>query len=484
MNCTGQTAEHLLFALFNLNREAYLAFEDRMRTVRIANGQGFWGDSLEAPVEQVKRGPIDYLTLDYLAEITMSIMQKQRARDPQSGYARDFVSMIERILPELVSRNIKVVANAGGVNCEACRDAVITAARNAGFAGKGVKIAVVAGDDIMDRLDDYISRGIELKNQDTGEPLSSIRPLVQSANVYFGGRSVAEALKAGGQIVITGRCTDTGLALGPMIHEFGWASDDWDRLASGTIAGHTVECGAQCTGGNCLYDWETIPNLADVGYPIIEASEDGTFVITKHEGTGGRITVPSIKEQLLYEMGDPRSYITPDCVADFTTIQLEQSAENRVRFSGIKGRPATEFYKVSISYSAGWKSVGSLVYSWPDALKKAQAADRVFRERMDRLGLRFDHIVTEYVGADACHGAAAGEPSPDLAEVTWRIGVRSQDKKPVERFGREIAPLVLNGPPSVTGFAGGRPKAEEIIAYWPALIPKKEVEPRISVIEA
>lgn len=454
-----------------------------MKTIRIGNGQGFWGDSLEAPVELVRRGPLDYLTLDYLAEVTMSIMQKQRARDPRSGYARDFVAMIERILPEIVERNIRVIANAGGVNPEACRDAVIEAARRAGLGGK-LKVGIVAGDDVMHKLDDFIARGVELKNLDTGEPLSEVRSMVQSANVYLGGGQVAECLGQGAQIIIAGRVTDTGLALGPMIHEFKWARDDWDRLASGTIAGHTVECGAQTTGGNCLVDWETIPNMADIGYPIIEAREDGTFTITKHEGTGGRITVAGVKEQLVYEMGDPHEYITPDCIADFTSIHLEQEAKDRVRFSGIKGRPATDMYKVSISYSAGWKAVGSLVYGWPDALKKAQAADRVLRERLDRLGLRFDHVLTEFVGANACNGPMAGDPSPDLAEVAFRIGVRSSDKAAVERFTRELAPLVLNGPPTVTGFASGRPKAEEIIAYWPALIPKSEVAPEISIVEA
>jgi len=454
-----------------------------MKTVRIANGQGFWGDSLQAPIEQVRRGAIDYLTLDYLAEITMSIMQKQRARDPRSGYARDFVSMIGDILPDLVERNIKVVANAGGVNPEACRDAVVDLARKKGYAGK-TKVGIVAGDDIMHRLDDFISRGIELKNLDTGEPLASVRDRVQSANVYFGGRPVAECLSRDAQIVIAGRVTDTGLTLGPMIHEFGWDAADWDNLAAGTIAGHTIECGAQCTGGNCLIDWETIPNMWDIGYPIVEASPDGTFVITKHAGTGGRITVASIKEQLLYEMGDPKEYITPDCIADFTTISLEQAGPDRVRFSGIKGRPFTNLYKVSISYSAGWKAIGSLVYAWPDAYKKAQAADSVLRQRLEHLGLKFDSVLTEFVGVDACHGPLSGEPSPDIAEVTFRIGVRSDDKSAVERFTREIAPLVLNGPPTVTGFAGGRPKTEEIIAYWPALIPKTEVTPEISVVEA
>jgi hypothetical protein len=454
-----------------------------VRPIRIANGQGFWGDSLQAPIDLVRRGPIDYLTLDYLAEITMSIMQKARARDPKAGYARDFVAMVDEVLPELAAKGIKVVANAGGVNPEACLAAVADAVSRRGLAGK-INVGIVAGDDIMGRLDQYLERGIELRNLDTGAPLAAVRNLVRSANVYFGGRSIADALDRGAQIVITGRCTDTGLTLGPMIHEFQWAPDDWDKLAAGTIAGHTIECGAQCTGGNCLVDWETIPDMADIGYPIVEARPDGSFTITKHQGTGGRITVASIKEQLLYEMGDPREYITPDCIADFTTIRLEQEWPDRVRFSGVKGRPATDSYKVSISYSAGYKATGTLVYAWPDAYKKAQSADRIVRERLTRLGLEFDEVATEFVGVNACHGPMSGPPAPDIAEVQFRIGVRSGDKASVERFTREIAPLVLNGPPTVTGFAGGRPKVEEIVAYWPALMPKSEVAPEISVSEA
>ena len=446
--------------------------------IRIANGQGFWGDSLEAPLEQLRRGPLDYLTLDYLAEVTMSILQKQRSRDPSAGYARDFVEMVGRGAADIVDKNVRVVANAGGVNPEACRDAVAKA-----LNGPGIKIGIVAGDDILSRLDDLIGRGVELKSMDTGEALASIRPRVQSANVYFGAAPIASALALGAQIVITGRTTDTGLVLGPMMHEFRWMRDDWDKLAAGTIAGHTVECGAQCTGGNCQVDWESIPDFAGIGYPIVEAEPDGTFVITKHRGTGGRVTVESVKEQLLYEMGDPHEYITPDCIADFTTIQLEQCGSDRVRFSGIRGKPATNFYKVSISYSAGFKAIGMLAYSWPDAYAKAQAADRILRARLDHLGLKFDAIRSEFVGVNACHGPLAGEPSSDVAEVGLRIGVRSAYRTPVERFTKEIAPLALNGPPVVTGLGSGRPKVEEIVAYWPALIPKSEVSPQISIQE-
>ncbi|MEP6819998.1 MAG: acyclic terpene utilization AtuA family protein [bacterium] len=452
------------------------------KTVRIAAGQGFWGDLPEAPVRQVEGGPIDYLMLDYLAEVTMSIMQKQRSRDPSAGYAKDFVPLMKQILPACVARNIRVTANAGGVNVEGCAAAVREVALELGLAGK-LRIGMVTGDDIMAKLDGLLGRGIELRNMDTGEPLSTVRDRIQSANVYLGAAPMLEALNRGAQVVITGRATDTGLTLAPLMHEFGWAPDDWNKIAAGTIAGHIIECGAQCSGGNCQYEWRSIPNLADVGFPIVEASPDGSFVITKHERTGGWVIIPSVKEQLVYEMGDPHSYITPDCVADFTTVRLEYEGRDRVRVFGIEGRPATETFKVSISYSAGYKAVGTLVYSWPDAYDKAQSADRILRARLDLLGLKFDHILTEFVGANATHGPLAGKPSADLPEVQLRVGVRSEDRSSVERFTKEIAPLVLTGPPGVTGFAGGRPKVEEIVAYWPALMPKSEIVPAVNIIE-
>ncbi|HEV8371375.1 MAG TPA: acyclic terpene utilization AtuA family protein [Pyrinomonadaceae bacterium] len=451
--------------------------------IRVAAGQGFWGDLPDAPVRQVEGGAIDYLMLDYLAEVTMSIMQKQKARDPNAGYAKDFVPLMRRILAICVERNIRVTANAGGVNVKGCADAVREVAGELGLSGK-VRIGIVTGDDIMSRLDEFLDRGIELRNMDSGDPLASVRDRIQSANVYLGAWPMVEALNSGAQVVITGRATDTGLTLAPLIYEFGWRSDDWDKLAAGTIAGHIIECGAQASGGNCQFDWQNIPDLANVGFPIAEGFPDGSFVITKHSGTGGRVNLPAVKEQLVYEMGDPREYITPDCVADFTTIQLEDNGENRVQVFGIKGRPATDSFKVSISYSAGFKAVGTLVYSWPDAYAKAQAANRILRERLERLGLRFDQILSEFVGANATHGPLAGTPSAETPEVQLRVGVRGSDRSAVERFTKEIAPLILTGPPAVTGFAGGRPKVEEIVAYWPALIPKEVIAPKVEVLEA
>ena len=452
-------------------------------TVRVAAGQGFWGDSLEAPYRQVTGGPIDYLMMDYLAEVTMSILQKQKSRDPALGYATDFVPLMERLLPILVERGIKVTANAGGVNPRACAQAVAETARRLGLAGK-LRIGVVTGDDLLGRLDGLLARGHTLQNLDTGRPLYDVRDRVLSANAYLGAGPLVAALRQGADVVITGRVTDTGLTLAPLMQAFRWPADAWDLLAAGTVAGHAIECGAQATGGNCLVDWQRIPDLANVGYPIVEAHPDGTFAIVKHEGTGGRITVAGVTEQLVYEMGDPTAYITPDCVADFTTIQLAQAGKDRVRVSGVRGKPATDKLKVSVAYFYGYKAVGTLVYAWPDAYKKAQAADRVLRQRLQDLGLQFEAVLTEFVGVDATHGPLARRAAmDDVPEVQLRVGVRSPNKAAVERFTREIAPLILNGPPSVTGFAGGRPKPEEIVAYWPALIDKGMVEPCVELVD-
>lgn len=443
--------------------------------IRIANGQGFWGDWLEAPVRLVEQGPIDYLILDYLAEITMSILQKQKEADVALGYARDFPPLMGRIAAKLRQRNVKVIANAGGVNPIACALEVRRVAPQ-------LKVAVVLGDDIFPRLDELMAAGHAMANMETGVPLSTIRSRVLSANAYIGAFPLAEALATGADVVIAGRSTDTALALAPMVHRFGWKPDEFDKLAAGTIAGHIVECGAQCTGGNCQADWKSIPDMANIGYPIIEAEPDGSFVITKHHGTGGRVSLDSVKEQLLYELGDPLNYITPDCTADFTSIRLKDDGADRVRVSGIRGGPRTPMLKLSISYAYGWKAIGTLVYSTPEAIEKAQAADRIVRERLGQLGLKFEEIYTEILGWNACHGKAA-PANANPAEVQLRIGVRGEDRKAIDRFTRELAPLVLNGPPTATGFGDGRPPVREVVAYWPALIPRELISTSIEVFE-
>lgn len=448
--------------------------------IRIASGQGYWGDLPQAPYWQVTNGPADYLVMDYLAEVTMSILQKQKSRDSKLGYAKDLLPVMEQILPVITQKNIRVITNGGGVNPQACRDAIFEIARKTGV--KGLRIGVVYGDDIYGRIDELLNAGHDLKNMDTGESLRKVRDRLQSANVYFGAFPIAEALAQGAQIVLTGRATDTGLTLAPMIYEFGWSEKDFDKLASGIVAGHILECGGQSSGGNFLKDWRSVPDLAHIGFPVAEAHPDGTAYITKHPGTGGLVSVDTVKEQLLYEIGDPTEYITPEVVADFTSIRLEEAGENRVKVSGVKGRAPTDSYKVSMAYSDGYYAVGTLTYGWPDALEKAQAADKIMRRRLADLGYKYDEFHTEYLGYNSCHGPLSPMPS-ELNEVVMRVAVRGHDRDAVDAFGRQLVPLVLTGPPTVTGFGGGRPKPQDVVAYWPALLSKSLAAPSVEVVE-
>jgi hypothetical protein len=433
--------------------------------IRIANAGGYWGDDLGQFKRQVELGPVDYVTLDFLAEITMSIMQKQRARDPKAGYARDFVSQVEQALPILVERGIKVITNAGGVNPLACRGALMERIQQHGHA---LEVAAVVGDDLMGRVGELNASGVSLDSMDDGAPFQAIRDRLSSANAYFGAWPVVEALRSGARIVVTGRCTDTGITLAPMIHAFGWGPGDWDRLASGIVAGHIVECGAQSTGGN-FTDWKRVRRYEEIGYPVLEVSADGSFVVTKHPGTGGAVTVRTVSEQLLYEMGDPRSYVTPDVVADFGTIRLEQAGKDRVRVWGIRGRPAPSSLKVSASYFDGWKASGALIISAPEAVAKARAFADLFWKR---LGLEFAECHTELVGHSACWGPLA--PENDPPEVLLRLSARDRDKDKLELFSRMVPAVILSGPPGVA-VTGGRPQIQEVVAYWPALVPRDRV---------
>ncbi len=450
--------------------------------IRIASGQGFWGDLIEAPYWQVTKGPIDYLVMDYLAEVTMSILQKQKNKNPDLGYARDIPGLMKKILPICKEKGIKVITNGGGVNPVACAEAIIKVAKDIGI--KNLKIGVVVGDDIKDKIDDVISAGCELNNMETGESVKTVKDKILSANVYFGAFPIVEALQIGAEIVITGRTTDTGLTLAPMIYEFGWKANNYNLMAAGTVAGHILECGAQSSGGNFLGDWQSLENMAEVGFPIAEAFPNGDVVITKHENTGGLVSFATVAEQLVYEIGDPKSYITPDCVADFSSIKLEDLGNNRVKVYDVKGNPETEFFKVSCSYASGYSAIGSLTYSWPQALTKAKAADKILRKRLENLNLKYDEIKTEFIGYNATQGPLSKELNEDdINEIMLRVAVRGKDYDSIERFGKEIAPLILTGPPSVTGFAGGRPKPSEVVAYWPALIPKKLVKPEVKLYE-
>lgn len=446
--------------------------------VLVANGQGFWGDSILGPVRLVREGPLDYLTLDYLAEVTMSILQKQKQRRPDTGYATDFLAMLDRMLEELAAKKIKVVANAGGVNPRACVAAVVALARKKGLTG--LRVGMIEGDDVLARVPELLAQGERLANMDTGEPLTRVQDLLSAANVYIGARPVADCLAAGADIVIGGRITDPALVAGPLLYEFGWKDDDWDKLAAATIAGHIVECGAQCTGGN-FSSWREVKDYVRIGYPIVEALPDGTFFVTKHQGTGGLVDTRTVTAQLLYEMGDPARYLGPDCTARFDTIRMQQVGPDRVRVFGIQGEPAPPTYKVSISYHNGFKASGQLTVSGPDAVAKAKlCADIVFgRLALDGVTFEPHEKCVEILGSGVCHEGIV--PAADPPEVVLRLGVKSTDEAKCDRFGMELVPLVTSGPPGVTGFAGGRPKASEIISYWPALLGRDKVKTTIHV---
>jgi len=444
---------------------------------RIANGAGFWGDNLDAPRSLVEAAEVDYLTLEYLAELTLSLLARSREKDPTKGFTPDFLTVLTSLLPTLAAQpKLRIVTNAGGMNPQACAAAAGQILTRAGMPR--VPIGVVSGDDILGRLNEITHAGCRFENLDTGQPLAELGQAVASANAYLGAGPIAEALAAGARIVITGRVADASLTLGPAVHEFGWQWSDWDRLAGGSVAGHLIECGAQVTGG--LYrHWQHI-DLAHVGYPIAELADDGSCTITKPAGTGGLVSRETVIEQLLYEIGDPAHYLTPDVDVDFTTVGVEQTGPDRVAVRGATGRPAPESYKVSLAYRAGFTASGQLLVYGADAPVKARACADMILVRLSDAGHRPEAFQVECLGADQ------GVPRTAIVaatshEVMLRITVRDPQRAAVERFAQLLAPLVTSGPPGVAGYAVGRPTVREVYAYWPTLVPKAAVLSRVEV---
>jgi hypothetical protein len=445
--------------------------------IRIGYPSGYWGDDQAAPSRMLESAAdLDYLAMDYLAEITMAILKRQQDRDETLGYARDFPALVGEILEDLVDQDVTLLANAGGVNPESCKDAVVEVAAN---ADADVSVAAVAGDEILERIPDLREQGIEFDNMDTGQSFETVADDLVAANAYLGSFPIAEALDEGADIVVTGRCVDAALAIGPMIHEFGWNPDQYDNLASGLVAGHLLECGAQVTGGVFLDDWEDV-DFMEMGYPIVEMDADGEFVVTKPDGAGGLVNEATVKEQLVYEIKDPNAYQTPDVTADFTTPQLDRVGENRVRVTGCEGEAPPESLKVSALYRDGYKAQLLLTYSWPDALKKAERADDVIRKRLDRDGVDLREIRTEYVGYDGCHDGISPRPA-DPNEIVLRIAVKADQQDAIDSFGKTAIPISIAGPPNVTPLVSGRPNSEPVLSFWPCTIPRDAVEPTLTV---
>jgi hypothetical protein len=449
-----------------------------MKKLRIGAAQGFYGDSILPAVETARHGDVQYLCFDCLAELTLAILQKDRQKDPTKGYTRDITLSMQKLLPYVQEKGIKILTNAGGMNPAGARKEVMRIARELGM--KGLKVAVVIGDDILDRLPKFRQQGISLQHMEDGRDIDAILDRIVFANAYLGVDGIVEALRQGADIVITGRTTDSAQFLAPLIYEFGWEQEDWNRLAQGILMGHLLECSGQATGGNFSGNWQAIEDFDRLGFPVAEIREDGEFILTKTEGTGGLVSIDTVKEQLLYEIHDPSAYMTPDVVLNMSDVRLEDAGPNRVRVTGAQGAKRPDRLKAVMGYSDGWLGQAMAGYSWPDALGKAQAADRILRKQIERIRLQYDEIQTDYLGYNSLHGPLARVPEEELNEVYLRMAVRTQRKEEAAKLGRLFPPLALNGPPSMSGFTGMMPP-RELLGMWSCLVPREVVESKVQI---
>lgn len=444
------------------------------KSIRIGGASGFWGDSSLGAPQLVQSGAIDYLVFDYLAELTMSLLAGARLKNPDAGYATDFITVAMRsVLKEMLKKNIRVISNAGGVNPRGCAAALEALAKELDVS---VRIAVVEGDDVMGQVPALRAEGVV----DMGSGQSMPERFV-SANAYLGALPIAWALDQGAQIVITGRCVDSAVTLGALMHEFGWKTDDFDQLAGGSLAGHIIECGCQGTGG-LHTDWESVPDWANIGYPIVEVSDDGSFIVTKPPGTGGLVSPATVGEQLLYEIGDPASYLLPDVTCDFRSVRMEEVGPSRVQVSGARGRAPTPTFKVSATMMDGYRVVAQLTIVGIDAARKARRTGEALIERgrtlLSRLGYSdFSATNTELVGTESAYGPHA--KGLESREVTLRLAVTHQDKRALEIFSREFAAPATSWSPGTTGSGSGRPSVSPVLRQFAFLIDKSRVMPNV-----
>lgn len=456
----------------------------RRDRIRVGNAQAFWGDRPSAAVELLSQEPeLDYLTMDYLAEVSMSILALQRERDPKLGYAQDFVEVV-RDLAEYwaAGGRCRLIANAGGLNPFECARACIAALEKAGC--RSMKIGVVAGDDVLPALLASDIRSSEFQNIDSSESLSHIKDRLVTANAYMSCDGIVQALAAGVDIVITGRVADPSMVVAPCVYEFGWENDDWDRLAGSTVAGHLLECGTHATGGIST-DWLDVPDPTHLGFPIAEIHCDGSCTITKSEHSGGCVTPATIKEQLIYEIGDPGNYLSPDCAVSFLGLEVESIGINRVRVRGAIGSPRPETIKVSATYRDGYRAAGTLTFFGPQSVAKARRCGEIVLQRLREAGIVFRDSIIECLGnAESVPVANLTEAGQSLHETVLRIAVESDKKGDVERFSRELMPLITAGPQGTTGYAEGRPRVHGVIRYWPCLIDVKLVRPTIDIFQS
>ncbi|MFT5749716.1 MAG: hypothetical protein ACI93S_000977 [Ancylomarina sp.] len=441
--------------------------------IRIANAGGFWGDDLGVLRRQLEGGEVDYISSDFLAEVTMSILRKQQLKNEDMGYVGDFVDQIVDVAELMKAKKVRMLTNAGGINPLACARKILSELKKKGV---DFKITVVIGDNIIDRIDEFYPDQAMFTDMETGDDFAHIKDNIQSANVYLGVPPLLKALESGADLILAGRVTDTSITMAPMIYELGWDLGDWDKLAAGLVAGHIIECGAQASGGN-FTDWQKIKKWDNFGYPIVEMNRDGSFEVYKHENTGGLISRDTIREQLVYEMGDPKHYISPDVVADFSQVVLKEIAPNRVLVQNAKGHPSTHFLKVSMAYEDGYKAVSSIVISGGRVLNKAKEFEKIF---WGRLNIDYKKTNTEYVGYNACHQDLVEDIDPN--EILLRFSVYDDDLEKIKAFSTSIAPLILSGPPGVA-VIGGRARGQQVMTYWPTLIPKTLIQTTVHILD-
>jgi hypothetical protein len=451
-----------------------------MKTVRIGAGLGFYGDSWLPVRASIERGDVQYIGSDHLAELTLAILQKGRAKDPAAGFTRDLVPMLTALWPLAQPRGVRFVLNAGGLNPLGARDALVAA-----FEAKGwnARIAVVTGDGVTERIDELRAAGQPLAHLDTGADIATVRERLVFANAYLGARPIADALAQGADIVLTGRVADAALFLGPLVHEFGWAWDDWTRLAQGLTVGHLLECSGQGSGGNfgSAGEWAAIPDFGHIGYPIAEVREDGVAIITKAPGTGGRVSFDTVRQQLLYEVHNPHRYFSPDVVLDMGTLTLTDLGGDRVEVKGASGLPRPDTLKIVAGYEDGWMGSAVVGFCWPDALRKAEATVAIVRQAMREQGIAVQELHVEYPGLDTFLGPHADRSRLDeLNEVWLRVAIRTPDKRIADGLGRQFPWLALSGPPYMGGFHGITP-GSQLLGLWPTLVARDLIERRVEV---
>lgn len=449
--------------------------------VRIAGGQGFYGDTPTA-VDALLAEGIDYLCLEALAELTLAILQKDRQRDESRGYTRDLPAYLARALPYVVDGRTKVITNAGGINPAAAAHAAIETARRLDMGG--VTIATVVGDDLLTRLPELrAEHGQAFTHLDTSASFDDFPGAPLFASAYLGARPIVDALAQGADIVITGRVADASLFLAPLVYEHGWSWDDWDRLAAGILVGHLLECSGQSVGGNYSGDWWALPHPWDLPYPIATVAADGTSVISKPNGSGGRVSNDTLRHQLLYEVHDPKRYLSPDVVADFTSAHFDDLGDDRVRISDVRGTPATDTYKMLLSSHAGWSGEARVAFSWPEAFEKAKVTAAILRKRVEIAGLEVDEWLVEYWGVDALGGPTVPATTHEPPECVLRVAWRCSDQRTAGLVGRELVPLTLSAPPAgMTGAGRGAGSATELLSIWPTLVDKAVVDAEVRVV--